>query len=347
MKAHRTHYANVRRRQTKRSRRSPLLFIGLLTVILILLYSYAFTPFGKDPLQSSAETISSQSKLAKDAQLAWPKSGQAAVGSVEDGLLARSSDQETPRPIASMAKVITALAVMEKLPFKPGQTGKTYTLTSKDVANYLAYAAKNGSVQPVHAGLVLTQYQAMQMMLIASDNNMADMLAERTFGGAQAYTLYAQGMVQRMGLNQTTVADASGFSPATASTPSELVTMGIAALKNPIIAEIVAQSHAQIPGVGTIKNTNELLDTDGAGGIKTGTTDQAGSCLLFAASYNNKDGQKETIVGVIMGQTNAATLFSNSRNLLASTRQGLGLIETQPTGDVATPPPMQTRDQAP
>ncbi len=65
-------------------------------------------------------------------------------------------------------------------------------------------------------------------------------------------------------------------------------------------------------------------------GIKTGTTDEAGSCLLFAARYAAEDGQKVTIVGVIMGDTDATSLFSDSRKLLASAKQGFGLVEALP-----------------
>jgi D-alanyl-D-alanine carboxypeptidase (penicillin-binding protein 5/6) len=169
-------------------------------------------------------------------------------------------------------------------------------------------------------------------MLIASDNNMADMLVERVFGSKQAYVSYAQDMLKRMGLSKTIVADASGFSPQTVSTPSELVAIGIAALKNPVIAEIVAQQQADLPAVGIVQNTNELLGIDGVIGIKTGTTEEAGSCLLFAARVSTKDGKPVTLVGVIMGDTSHTNLYNDSRKLLASVRQdfGFSLGESQP-----------------
>jgi D-alanyl-D-alanine carboxypeptidase (penicillin-binding protein 5/6) len=329
MKRKRARYTYAHDRQARKPRRR-LLFAGLSSVILLLFCGYGVASFGKDTSMPSVETIPSQATLAEDVQLAWPAVGQAAVGSVEDGLLARSSDNEELRPTASMAKVITALAIMEKQPFELGQAGQTYTITAKDIESLLANIAEDGSVQPLLIGMELTQYQAMQRMLIASDNNMADMLAERIFGSKEAYVSYAQDMLQRMGLSRTVVADASGFSPATVSTPSELVAIGIAALKNPVIAEIVSQPQVEIPGIGIIKNTNQLLGTDGVIGIKTGTTDEAGHCLLFAARYAAKDGQKVTIVGVIMGEKDATSLYSDSRKLLASAKQGFGLVEAQP-----------------
>jgi D-alanyl-D-alanine carboxypeptidase (penicillin-binding protein 5/6) len=301
-----------------------LIFIGFL----------ARSFFSKDRNEISLKSL-------QDVELAWPAVGQAAIGSVEDGLLARSSDHEKVRPTASMAKVITALAIMEKQPFKPGQEGQSYTITRNDIASLNAYISEGGSVLPILIGMKLTQYQAMQRMLIASDNNMADILVEKIFGSKEAYVLYAQDMLKRMGLSRTVVADASGFSPATVSTPSDLVAIGIAAVKNPVIARIVAQPQAQIPVAGIIKNTNRLLGTDGIIGIKTGTTNKAGSCLLFAARYIAKDGQKGTIVGVIMGDTNHSSLYSDSRDLLASAKQGFGLVEAQSTGNVVAPSPNQ------
>src|SRR4051812_6152425 len=176
------------------------------------------TPSSDPTAMPSAETVPSPAPLAKDVPLAWPAIGQAAVGSVEDGLLARSLDNEELRPTASMAKVITALAIMEKQPFELGQEGQTYTITREEITNMSEYIAVDGSVLPLLIGMELTQYQAMQRMLIASDNNMADILAERIFGSKEAYVSYAQDMLQRMGLSRTVVADASGFSPDTAST---------------------------------------------------------------------------------------------------------------------------------
>lgn len=312
--------------------RRRLLLAGFVGAI-ILFCSYGILLLNKEDVPiPSVEAVPSKIHLAKNVQLAWPTVGQAAIGSVEDGILARSSGHEEQRPTASMAKVITALAIMEKQPFEAGQTGRLYTLTAEDVANYHTEAARGGSVVPVYEGMMLTQYQAMQAMLIASGNNMADTLAEKVFGSEEAYVSYAGDMLQRMGLSRTVVADASGFSPATTSTPSELVAIGIAALKNSVIAQIVTQPHAEIPGIGVIKNTNELLGIDGVVGIKTGTTDSAGNCLLFAARYITKDGRKVTIVGVIMGDTNATKLFSDSRKLLTSAKQGFGLVGSQSAG---------------
>ena len=336
---------------SKKLDRRATVTIGTLTILLFtFIFNFQLSHNRHRPslpaeTASVANTNTPQLTLDKNVQLAWPAVGQAAVGNAEKGVLARTSDNETPRPTASMAKVITALAIMEKQPLEPGQTGPTYTITREDIINLNAHIAENGSVLPLKIGMELTQYQAMQRMLIASDNNMADILVERTFGSQQAYVSYANGMLQRMGLSRTVVADASGLSSNTVSTPSELVMIGIAALKNPVIAEIVAQPEAQLPVTGVITNTNQLLGDEGVIGIKTGTTDEAGSCLLFAARYADEAGKKVTIVGVIMGDTDHASLYKDSRELLASAKQGFGLVGTQPVGS-SIAPQSSPRDRA-
>jgi len=294
---------------------------------------------------SADQNAPSLQPLQQTVPLVWPAFGQAAIGSVEDGLLAVSPGNEQLLPTASMAKVITALAIMEKQPFKLGEEGQTYTITGNDMAELDAYILQGGSVLPVRTGMKLTQYQAMQRMLIASDNTMADILVERIFGSKEAYVLYARNMLVRLSLSRTMVADASGFSAATASTPSELVAIGIAALKNPVIASIVAQQRVRLPLAGTIKNTNQLLGTNGIIGIKTGTTDEAGSCLLFAARCTDKDGQKKTIVGVIMGDKNHNSLYQHCKDLLASAKQYFGWAEAPSTGKLVAPSPKQRISQ--
>ncbi|MCA1806894.1 MAG: hypothetical protein LC687_03390, partial [Actinobacteria bacterium] len=176
---------------------------------------------------------------------------------------------------------------------------------------------------------------AMQALLIPSANNMADTLANWAFGSMEGYLEYANNMVAGMGLEQTTLADASGFSPASVSTPAELVLAGQAALDNEVIADIVARQQAQIyPGVETVFSTNQLLSDPSVVGIKTGTTDEAGANLLFAARHALTETSEATIVGVVMGQPERTVLYEEAQLLLQSAYQGFGFIEVLEEGAV-------------
>ena len=233
-----------------------------------------------------------------------------------------------------MTKVITALTIMKQSPYKVGEPGKTYTITADDEALYRMYVAKNGSVAPIKAGQTITQYQAMQALLLASANNLADSLVIWNFGSMDAYLVAANDLVQSYGLTNTTVSDASGFSPQTTSTPSNMVVLGQKVLSDPVIASIVSQQEANIPGVGIVRNTNKLLTDKSVIGIKTGTTDEAGNCLLFAATHNVDETHSVTIIGVIMGQTSSPNVFRDSRALLDAAATHFAAVTVVPSGTV-------------
>lgn len=302
----------------------PLLFGVILFFLSTGGYGYAAATKPLPEIQPQLRAV--EAVLSDSPELAWP-AGQGVVGTVKDGVLAASSENEQVKPIASMTKLITALAVLEKSPMNPGDTGNTYIITSNDVSVYSSYIAKLGTVMPVRTGQELTQYHALQGLLLPSANNIADLLAEREFGSMDNYINYANTMLASYSLENTTVADASGFSPDTVSTPSDMFEIGRRALAHPVIAEIVAQREAYIPVSGLIRNTNQLLMDESVIGLKTGTTDEAGSCLLFAFNHTLGDGSSETVVATVMGVPSWPQLYREVRVLMEGARQGFVPIE--------------------
>ncbi|MBX4197380.1 D-alanyl-D-alanine carboxypeptidase [Candidatus Saccharibacteria bacterium] len=264
--------------------------------------------------------------------LAWPSPGQAAIGASGYGLLA-AHDTDSPVPIASVAKVITALAVLQKSPISPDAKTPLLTIYQTDVDSYHYYLSQNGSVAPVSLGENLSEYQALQALLIPSANNVADSLTRWLFGSDSNYVAYANQMLKGMGLTKTTVGDASGFADNTTSTADELVKLGLKAMQNPVIAKIVSQPVATIPVAGDIKNVNWLLGDSGIVGIKTGNTDKAGGCYLFAAKRQVQN-QTVTVVGAILGVGELNDAISDAKPLLESANHGFGLVTPVHKGQV-------------
>lgn len=320
------------RYSSRRPVRRKTLFKRLLPAILasILIFSsagYVYAALHKTLPAISVSIDPLKGVPSEQVSLPWPSNGQAAIGGKDEGILAESLVAASPRPIASTAKIITALAVMKQKPFLPGSQGATITLDATDVGFYDSYVAKNGSVARVAAGEQLTQYQALQALLLPSANNMADSLARWAFGSIEGYLAYANNMAKDVGLAHTVVADASGFSPATVSTATDLVTLARLLLDDPILSQIVAQKEATLPVAGLITNTNQLLLAGKAIGIKTGHTDEAGWCLVFARVVTGPAGQKTTIAGSILAAPNSANLYANAENLLAAATSGLSTRE--------------------
>ncbi len=286
---------------------------GLVIVVLAVLYFR--------PLPSVAPQLQlPQPPHAKTLNLAWPASGQAALGAKDYGLLT-SHGLQSSTPIGSTAKIFTALAVLKQKPLAVGNQGPKLNLTQADVNLFNSYYSQNGSVTQVSAGEQITEYQALQSLMLPSSNNMADTLAIWAFGSTDAYIKYANQMVKNMGLSHTTIGDTNGFSDTTTSTADDMVKLGLAAINNPVFAQIVDQPTAQIPVEGAIKNTNFLLGQDGIVGIKTGHTDKAGGNYIFAAKQSVL-GRQITLVGAVLNQAQLTDAILSAPPLLNSTLAG-------------------------
>jgi serine-type D-Ala-D-Ala carboxypeptidase (penicillin-binding protein 5/6) len=292
---------------------------SVIVLALILAYFYmrplpAIPPSGRLPAVPKAQSV----------VLPWPASGQSALGAKGYGVLAAHSSAN-PVPIGSTAKTITALAVLKQKPITAGTQGKSITLDGSDVVLFNNYYSQGGSVTKVSAGEQITELQALQSMLLPSSNNMADTLAKWAFGSVNAYITYANRMVKNMGLRHTTVGDTNGFSDTTTSTADDMVRLGLAAMQDPSIAKVVGQTSADIPSAGTIKNLNVLLGQEGIYGIKTGYTQKAGGCYLFAAQHM-VGGQKISYIGAILGQPLLGDALNESLTILSSADSGFETI---------------------
>ncbi len=234
-----------------------------------------------------------------EAHMPWPQAEQLAVGAVGYGLLAADGD-DTSIPIASVAKVITAIAVLKQKPLQAGESGPTLTFTEDDVATYNAEHSTYGSTVYVTAGGKLTQYQTLQGLLLPSGNNLAIKLADWAFGSQDAFMAYANKMVADLGMSKTHMGDASGRSPKTVSTARDLIILGQEALKYPVLVDIISQKQASLPMSGVAYNVNTMLGVADINGIKTGNTGEAGGCFLFSAT-REVEGQSITLVGAAIG----------------------------------------------
>lgn len=294
--------------------------LWLLVVLLVLAALYTtyalLRPVGELKTTILPPVVPAKVKV----DIPWPASGHAAFGADGYGYLASHAPdglEQKPSPMASVTKTITALSILEKKPLKPGETGPNITFTAADVALYDQYVAKDGAVVPVAEGQSITQYQALQALLLPSANNIADTAAIWAFGSLEAYNAYANNLVKRIGMSQTTITDASGFSPQTVSTARDLIRLGDYALDNLVLAEIVAQKEAIFPGFGAIENVNSQLGLSGIRGIKTGNTDEAGGCYLAAADIT-VGGKKITVITAVMGSSSRPQAMKDSVPIIQS-----------------------------
>jgi D-alanyl-D-alanine carboxypeptidase (penicillin-binding protein 5/6) len=253
--------------------------------------------------------------------ISWPGAGSAAIGVSGLGLIA-SSGNEQPVAAASVIKVMTALIVLTDKPLLRDQQGPSITITDADVKGYLTDLADRESVVEVRAGERLTELQLLEGMLIPSANNFAETLARWDAGSTDAFVASMNKRAASLHLTHTTFADTSGASPNSVSTPSDLMALGMEAMKLDVFAQIVGMPQADLPIVGTVYNVDAMLGQSGILGIKTGSGLQSGANFLFAASAP-VDGYPVTMYGCVMGQATLARAFAAAKTLIASLESGL------------------------
>jgi serine-type D-Ala-D-Ala carboxypeptidase (penicillin-binding protein 5/6) len=302
-------HSRANKHKAKRRKRSAVPFICFILAVYVVFAVLIPAP------ALVAETTPVKLPPTGSVSMPWPSYGEAAIGAVGYGLLAQNGEQK-PLPMASIAKIITAVAVLKVHPIQPGTKGETITLGAQDVATYRQYIAQDQSVIEVRDGEQLTEYQALQALLLPSANNMADALVRWAFGSSDEYLTFVNPFVGTLGMKNTRIADASGFSPKTVSTAVDLAKLAEIAMNHPVIAEIVNQAQADLPVAGIVYNVNKLIGHGGVVGIKTGNTDEAGGCYMFSAKRKIDGTTSVTVVGAIMGAPDLATAIDSSLPLL-------------------------------
>jgi D-alanyl-D-alanine carboxypeptidase (penicillin-binding protein 5/6) len=293
----------------------------------------AFQYFRPLPTTAAAPTVAPSERLGVAPALPWPTAGEAAVYIEGAGAVGTSGGQ-SPVPMASTAKIMTALVVLEDHPLTSGQAGPVITVSQADVATYRTGLNQGMSVLPVQAGEQLSQYQLLQGLLLPSASNFADMLARWDLGEVSTFVNRMNTRGAALGMSTTHYADVSGFSPLSVSTPTDLVTLARTAMRQPVFAEIVAQPHATLPVAGVVHNLDALLGKSGVVGVKTGHTDQSGGCFVVAADVTI-DGVSTRIYGAVMGQPNAlAGAFTAMSALLGGLSPALHLRSVVRRNDV-------------
>jgi serine-type D-Ala-D-Ala carboxypeptidase (penicillin-binding protein 5/6) len=221
----------------------------------------------------------------------------------------------TRRPMASITKVMTALVVI-----RAGHLGRKIRISAADVS----YVRSNdaGSAH-LRAGDVLTARQLLEGMLLPSGADAAFALAKAYGPGWRAFVRKMNATARRLGMTRTHYANFDGLpwptEHSTYSTPHDIVILGGAAMRLTAFAAIVRQRSHSIAATARHhgyhwRTTNLLLGSyPGAVGIKTGSTDAAGYCLLFEARHDGR-----TLVGVVLDSsaTNPGARFADAARLL-------------------------------
>ncbi len=178
-------------------------------------------------------------------------------------------------PPASTTKIMTALLALEG-----GELGQVVTVSPE------AASVGEASLE-LRAGEKLTLEELLYGAMLRSGNDACVAIAEHIAGTESNFVLLMNQKAKMIGANDTGFKNTNGL-PAAGhySTARDLAVITCYALKNPTFQKIVSTRGKLIGRQGEryLNNTNRLLWSYAwANGVKTGTTNEAGHCLVASA----------------------------------------------------------------
>ncbi len=230
----------------------------------------------------------------------------AGVLCASDGRLLWTRSPREKRAMASTTKIMTAIVVLENAKLDD------VVKVSKEAASTSESAAE------IQAGKRYTVETLLEALLVKSGNDAAVALAEHVGGSKTEFAAKMNDKAKELGLENTFYANPHGLDESSHYTCAEdLATVARYAMKLETFRRIVGLESVKIrPENGgsarTLENSNDLIGSfEGATGIKTGWTNDAGYCLVASA----KRGEIE-LFAVVLGTETESVRFREAKKLL-------------------------------
>jgi len=220
---------------------------------------------------------------------------------------------------ASTTKIMTAILTAEKC---------NLTDTATVSHNAIFSVPPSYSHASLKEGEVLTIENLLNVLLIPSANDAANVLAEHIGGSIEDFAKLMNEKAKEIGCLNTNFLNPSGIhNEKHKTTAYDLALMGQYAMKNDVIRNIVCKTSYSLPATNKYSKTDRKFNTTNdlirknnsnskdnyyyknAMGVKTGYTTEAGSCIISSA----KKGDMEVIAVVLGGSSTADGL--SQRNL--------------------------------
>jgi D-alanyl-D-alanine carboxypeptidase (penicillin-binding protein 5/6) len=228
----------------------------------------------------------------------------AIVVDVVSGRVLYAKNADLPRAVASTQKIITALCVLDA-----GNIDKPVTVEASDAA-----------CEPTKLGLkpgeVYTRRELVKVLMVKSANDVGRTLARDVAGSQEAFSNLMNRKSASLGMRNSNFKNPHGLTePGQYSTARDMAIAARAAYRSPLLRSYAATKAFTFRfndgRTRLLENTNKVLKTlPYCDGMKTGTTNASGRCLVSTGSLNGRS------VIVVVLKSNSANIWTDSTKLL-------------------------------
>ncbi|MFD2257770.1 D-alanyl-D-alanine carboxypeptidase family protein [Luteolibacter algae] len=217
-------------------------------------------------------------------------------------LYAKNAD--SVRAVASTQKLITALCVLDAGNIDQVVTISSYDTRCEPTKLYLKPGEK------------YTRRELLKVLMVKSANDVARALARDIGGSVEGFSDLMNRKAAQLGMKNSHFVNPHGLTePNQYSTARDMAIAARAAYRSPLLRSFVATKSFVFRyndgRTRTIENTNKLLKTvDYCDGMKTGTTNAAGRCLIATGTLNGR-----SVICVVL-KSNTPNIWKDSEKLM-------------------------------
>lgn len=259
---------------------------------------YSDELFSEDSLSVAAIPMSSPPKIDAKSVILMDSS---------TGTVLYENNADEVMPPASITKIMTMVLICEAI-----DDGR---LKPDDVVTVSEHAASMGGSQIwLEPKETMTVKDMLKAVAIGSANDASVALAEHIAGSEEGFVGMMNEKAAELKMTNTVFKNACGLDDdGHVSTARDVALMSRELLRHNIIREYTGTWMDSLRGGTTqLVNTNKLVRFYmGATGLKTGTTDKAGSCLSATAKRNGME-----LIAVVMNAVNSKERFNGAKKLL-------------------------------
>ncbi len=226
----------------------------------------------------------------------------------DTGEVLAGSNADQQLPVGSLMKLLTAYVTMEA-----GDPTKLVTVPALDKVD-------DESIIGLSPGQKFGRDLLLRALLVVSAGDAAQTLALDVGGSEENFVAMMNDAAASLGMTATAAANETGLDAAGAhSSAADVAAISRILMQDPTFRDTVDNRTAKLNGQ-TLASTNQTFLTgyDGATGVKTGHTTEAGYCLAASATRNGR-----SLIAVVLGTPSKA-----ARNAAAEAALDWGFTST-------------------